>query len=77
MELKLVSQKNFERVDLIEAHNAIFKYDLISLCETSLNDSVELKEILLKEYTFIAANNPSNTRHGGVEIFYKNSRPSS
>ena len=73
--LNSLAKNNFERVDLIEAHNAIFKYDLISLCETSLNDSVELNEILLKDYTFVAANNPANTRHGGVRIFYKNSLP--
>ena len=39
-----------ERVGLIEAHNSIFNYDLISLCETSLNDSVELPETLLNNY---------------------------
>ena len=40
---------NFERVGLIEAHNSIFNYGLISLCETSLNDSVELPETLLNK----------------------------
>ena len=29
---------NFQRVRLIEARNSIFNYDLISICETSLND---------------------------------------
>ena len=41
---------NFQRVRLIEAHNYIFNYDLISICETSLNDSVELPETLLNDY---------------------------
>ena len=41
---------NFQRVRLIEAHNCIFNYDLISICETSLNDSVELPETLLNDY---------------------------
>ena len=27
------------------------------------------------EYTFVPANNPANTRHGGVGLFYKNSLP--
>ena len=48
---------------------------MISICETSLNDSVELPESLLNDYTFIPANNPANTRHGGVGLFYKNSLP--
>ena len=36
-------------VRLIEAHNSTFNYDLISICETSLNDSVELTETLLND----------------------------
>ena len=73
--LNSLAKENFQRVDLIEAHNVTFEYDLISICETSLNDSVELPKTLLKDYTFVSANNPSNTRHGGVRIFYKNSLP--
>ena len=63
---------NFQRVQLIEAHNSIFNYDFISICETSLNDSVELPGTLLDEYIFVSANKPANTRHGGVGLFYKN-----
>ena len=43
--------------------------------ETSLNDSVGLPETLLDGYTFVPANKPNNTRHGGVGLFYKNSLP--
>ena len=70
-----LAKNNFQRVRLIEAHNSIFNYDLISICETSLNDSVELPESLLNDYTFVPANNPLNTRNGGVGLFYKNSLP--
>ena len=35
-----IAKDDFQRVRLIEAHNSIFKYDLISICETSLNDSI-------------------------------------
>ena len=73
--LNSLAKDNFQRVSLIEAHNTIFNYDLISICETSLNDSVELPEPLLNEYTFVPANNPANRRHGGVGLFYKNSLP--
>ena len=37
-----LAKDNFQRVRLVEAHNSIFNYDMISICETSLNDSVEL-----------------------------------
>ena len=42
-----IAKDDFQRVRLIEAHNSIFNYDLFSICETSLNDSVELPETLL------------------------------
>ena len=29
------AKEEFQRVRLIEAHNSIFNYDMISLCETS------------------------------------------
>ena len=70
-----LAKDNFERVRLIQAHNSIFNYDIISICETSLNDSVELPETLLNDFTFVPANNPSNTRHGGVGLFFKNCLP--
>ena len=70
-----LAKDNFQRVNLIEAHNSIFNYDLISICETSLNDSVELPDILLNDYTFVPANNPANSRNGGLGLFYKNSLP--
>ena len=73
--LNSLANDNFQRIHLIEAHTALFKYDLISISETSLNDSVELPENLIDEYTFVPANNPANVRHGGVGLFYKNSLP--
>ena len=73
--LNSLAKDNFHSVSLIEAHNSFFNYDLISVSETSLNDSVELPEPLLNEYTFLPANNPTNTRRGGVGLFYRNSLP--
>ena len=68
--LNSLAKDNFQRVSLIEAHNSLSNYDLISIYETSLNDSVGL---LLNEYTFVP--NPTNTKYGGVGLFYKNSLP--
>ena len=73
--LNSLAKDDFQRVQLIEAHNSLFNYDLISICETGLNDSVELPEVLLDDYKFVSANNPANTRHGGVGLFYKDSLP--
>ena len=65
-DLNSLAKDNFQCVSLIETHNSHFNYDPISICETSLNDSVELPESLLNEYTFVSANNPANKRNGGV-----------
>ena len=46
-----IAKDDFQRVRLIEAHNSIFKYDLVSICETSLNDSIKLPDFLLNNYT--------------------------
>ena len=48
-----LAKEEFQRVRLIEAHNSTFIYDMISICETSLNDSVVLPESLLNDYTFV------------------------
>ena len=73
--LNSLAKDDFYRAQLLEAHNAIFNYDLISLCETSLNDTVDLPNPLMDGYTFISCNNSQNQRHGGVGLLYKNSLP--
>ena len=70
-----IAKDEFQRVRLIEAHNSIFNYDLISICESNLNDSIKLPDILLNDHTLVHSKNPTNTRHGGVGLFYKNSLP--
>ena len=70
-----LAKDNFQRIRLIEAHNSIFNYDLISICETNLNDSVELPDTLFNDYTCFPANNPVHTRNDGVGLFYEYSLP--
>ena len=73
--LNTLSKGNFSRVPLIEAHTAIFKYDIISLCETSLNDSNQPEENILPGYKFVSRNNPDGSANGGVGIFFKETLP--
>ena len=63
-----LAKDNFQHVRLIEAHNFIFNYYLISICETSLNDSVELPDTLLNDYTFVPADNPVNSKNCSIRI---------
>ena len=56
-----LAKENFHRAKLIEAHNSLYLYDLIYLCEVSLNNTVEIPEDLLNNYTFLARNNDAKT----------------
>ena len=69
--LNTLSKNDFYRVSLLEAHNLIFDYDIISLCETSLNDSFNPDDIKLPGYNFVPWNYPNGLQNGGVGIFYK------
>ena len=73
--LNSLATNDFARVQLIEAHNSLHNYDLISICETSLTDSLVRGVPELEGYTFEPANHPDNVTHGGVGLFYKNSLP--
>ena len=68
--LNTLSKDNFNRISLLEAHNTIFNYDIISLCETSLNDETPVPENALPGYKYHPLNHPS-----GVGIFYKDTLP--
>ena len=73
--LNSLPKDNFSRVKLIEAHNSIYNYDIIALCETSLTNEILVNVPELEGYTFISANHPSNQKRGGVSLYYKTSLP--
>ena len=73
--LNTLSKDDFYRITLLEAHNTEYNYDIISLCETSLNDSTQVPENALPGYKFHSCNHPSGDRNGGVGIFYKETLP--
>ena len=73
--LNTLSKNEFHRVSLLEAHNSFFKYDIISLCETSLNETTKVPENILKGYNFFSLDHPSGDKKGCVGIFYKETLP--
>lgn len=73
--LNTLSKNDFQRVTFLEAHNANYNYDIISLCETSLNDEILVPDNILKGYNFYSCNHPTGEKRGGVGIFYKESLP--
>ena len=42
-----LSKDNFQRVSLLEAHNALYNYDIISFCKVSLNTNTPVPNKLL------------------------------
>ena len=73
--LNTLSKDKFSRISLLDAHNSIYKYDIISLCETSLSKDEIVPENILPGYHYHACNHPSGEKKGGVGIFYKDSLP--
>ena len=73
--LNTLSKDDFYRITLMEAHNTQHNYDIISLCETSLNDTLQVPENALPGYKFHSCNHPDGERNGGVGIFYKETLP--
>ena len=73
--LNSLSTDNFYRISLLEAQNTNFNYDIISLCETSLNDTVVVPENAFPGYKFHACNYAGGTKSGGVGMFYKETLP--
>ena len=68
--LYTLSIDEFSRVSLLNAHNSIYKYDIISLCETSLSENEIIPENIIQEYIYRECNHSSGERVG-VGIFYK------
>ena len=50
-------------------------YDIISLCESSLNDDTPVPDNALPGYKYHPLNHPSGQRNGGVGIFFKDTLP--
>ena len=73
--LNTICKDNFYRIALLQAHNVNYNYDIISLCETSLNDTIQVPENSLPGYKFHSCNHPEGFRSGGVGIFYKETLP--
>ena len=59
-------KNNFHRIDLLKVQTSIYNYDVMSLCETSLNDDVEIPETLIDGYNSVPLSHPSGNKCCGV-----------
>ena len=62
---------------MLEAYNALHNYDIICISETFLNSSHLNNDPTLKlqGYELIRSDHPSNTKRGGVCLYYKEHLP--
>ena len=75
--LNSISAQNFIRLSLFRAYISVNKIDIICLCETYLDSSISSDNVNLElpGYNLVHADNLTNTKRGGVCIYYHNSLP--
>ena len=75
--LNSLTAHNFEKVDLLEAYNAVNKIDIICLSESFLDSSIltENNNLKINGYKMVRANHPNNVKRGGVYVYVRESLP--
>ena len=68
---------DFAKIFLLKAYVAIHKFDIIYLSETYLNSSIPTNNdnLDIDGYNLVHSDHPSNTKRGGVCIYYRNYLP--
>ena len=75
--LNSISAHNFIKFCLLRAYISINKIDIICLSETYLDSSIssDNENLELPGYNLVRSDNPTNTKRGGVCIYYHNFLP--
>ena len=73
--LNSISAHEYIRVSLLEAYNSLYKYDLIGIVETHLDNTVDEGNLSLRGYNLTKSNHPGNLKKGGVGLYVKESFP--
>ena len=65
--------RNFTKVALLKAYLSVQKFDIFCISETYLNSSITEDDDSLRipGYNLIRSHHPSNSKRGGVAIYYK------
>ena len=72
--LNSISAHNYIKLFLLKTYIAIHKFDIICLWETYLDSSTtsDDDDLAISGYNWICSDHPSNNKHVGVCIYYKN-----
>ena len=75
--LNSISAHDYSKLFLLKAYISVQKFDIICLSETYLDSLVPLDDdnLVISGYNLIRSDHPSNTKRGGVYLYYKNYLP--
>ena len=75
--LNSMSAHNFIKLSLLRVYTSINKIDIMCLSETYLDSRILSDDVNLElpKYNLLHVDNPTNTKRGGVCIYYHNSLP--
>ena len=66
---------NFAKLSLLRASVSEHKFDIICLSETYFNYSIDGESLEISWYYLVRFDHPSNNKHCGICIYYKNFFP--
>ena len=75
--LNSISSHNYVKISLLKAYITVHKFDIICLSETYLDSSTrhDDENLEIPGYDIARADHPTNTKRGGVCIYYKKCLP--
>ena len=75
--LNSILPHDYSKLFLLKAYISAHKFDIICLSETYLDSTVSLDDVnlVISGYNLILSDHPSNTKRGGVCLYYKNYLP--
>ena len=73
--LNSIAAHNFSKINLLKAYLTIHKTDIVCLSGTYLDSSflVNDENLVIQGYTLVRCDHPTNSKRGGVCIYYKDS----
>ena len=77
LNLNSIPAHNFQKLELLQGYISSNKADILCLSETFLNSDISCdnNNLQLPGFDLIRADHPSNTKRGGVCIYYRNCLP--
>ena len=75
--LNSIAAHNFIKIALLKAFLSVHKMDIVCLSKTFLDSSISIDDesLQIPGYSSVRADHPSNTKCGGVPLYYKSFLP--